>query len=87
MPQISVFLGIAITMYWDDHNPPHFHARYGSDEALICIAPIGVYSGKLPSRVTNLVMEWAALHHAELLANWEKARNKQPLHTIIGLDA
>ena len=28
MPEISRFLGIIITMYYNDHNPPHFHVRY-----------------------------------------------------------
>ena len=35
MPTISNFYGILIQMYWKDHQPPHFHAIYGSFEALI----------------------------------------------------
>lgn len=33
MPEISRFYGIIIRMYYEDHNPPHFHAVYGDDEA------------------------------------------------------
>jgi hypothetical protein len=29
MPTISRFFGILIQMYFDDHNPPHFHVKYG----------------------------------------------------------
>ena len=38
MPRISEFYGIVIEMYFADHPPPHFHARYGGDEATIVIA-------------------------------------------------
>jgi Domain of unknown function (DUF4160) len=45
MPTISEFFGIVIMMYYNDHAPPHFHARYGEYEALIQISPIGVLRG------------------------------------------
>lgn len=35
MPEISLFYGIRVTMYYDDHNPPHFHAEYNGNKALI----------------------------------------------------
>ena len=68
MPEISRFLGIVIKMFFDDHNPPHFHAEYGGDLALIDIRSLAVFSGRLPPRVTGLVIEWATLHQRELLA-------------------
>ena len=37
MPEISLFYGIRITMYWSDHNPPHFHAEYGNNKAVVLI--------------------------------------------------
>lgn len=67
MPQISSFYGIIILMYWNDHNPPHFHAEYGEFEILICIADLSIYSGYIPSRALGLVIEWASLHKAELM--------------------
>jgi hypothetical protein len=66
MPELSRFFGIIITMYWRDHNPPHFHASYGSDEALITMDG-EVYSGSLPRRALSLVREWLAMHRQELL--------------------
>jgi hypothetical protein len=58
MPTISEFFGILILMYYSDHAPPHFHARYGDDEALIQISPLGVLKGRLPQRALSLVMEY-----------------------------
>lgn len=37
MPEISLFYGIRITMYYDDHNPLHFHAEYNGNKAIIDI--------------------------------------------------
>ena len=60
MPEICRFYGIIIKMFFEDHNPPHFHAEYGSFEALIEIDTLAVIGGKLPPRALGLVMEWAA---------------------------
>ena len=73
-------------MYYNEHNPPHFHAEYNGKEAEILISPVSIRSGALPNRVLCLVVEWAQLHQQELLDNWERARNKEPLHAIMGLD-
>jgi len=70
LPEICRFLGIVITMYFNDHNPPHFHARYQDHRAIIAIESLELRDGTLPPRVLGLVMEWARLHQAELLANW-----------------
>ncbi len=71
MPTISRFYGIAINMYWGDHAPPHFHALYGEFEALIDIATLDVQEGALPRRALAFVLEWAQIHQAELMENWE----------------
>ncbi len=78
MPELSRFYGIIIRMYFKDHNPPHFHAFYADDEALMEINTLGVYAGKLPARALGLVTEWASLHQAELMAAWDRARNLEP---------
>ena len=82
MPEISRFYGIVIRMYFEDHNPPHFHAHYAGREARVDIRSLAVISGSLPPRATGMVAEWAALHQGELLELWERARNLEPLHTI-----
>jgi hypothetical protein len=86
MPEISRFFGIIIAMYYNDHPPPHFHVRYGQQKAIIDIATLTILEGKLTSRVLNLVTEWASLHQAELLNNWELARQQQPLISILPLE-
>jgi hypothetical protein len=81
MPTISSFYGIKITMNYNDHLPPHFHAEYGEKEAVVEIAT-GDITGKLPRRALNLVWAWLDLHQNELVINWEKARKRQPLDPI-----
>lgn len=71
MPEISRFLGIIVSMYFDDHNPPHFHVRYNEFRAVMDIRSLNVVHGTLPARVRGPVEEWAELHQAELLAMWE----------------
>jgi hypothetical protein len=75
MPAISQFLGIVITMYLNDHNPPHFHVRYDKYRALISINNFSILEGFLPPRILGLVMEWAGLHKEELLENWNLLRS------------
>ena len=86
MPELSRFFGIVITMYYNDHEPPHFHARYGRYRALINLETLEVYAGSLPSRVLGLILEWAALHRQELAADWQRARAKEPLVSIAPLE-
>jgi Domain of unknown function (DUF4160) len=72
VPRISHFYGIAITMYFYDHQPPHFHAQYAEHHAVIAIADHAVIVGELPGRALRLVAEWADLHRDELAADWER---------------
>jgi len=86
MPEISRFFGVVIKMFFNDHNPPHFHAEYGDNLALIDVRNLSVFSGRLPPRVLGLVIEWATLHRQELLDDWERARAQQELHKIAPLE-
>ena len=86
MPEVSRFFGIVIRMYFDEHLPPHFHAIYGGNEAQVGIDPIMVLEGKLPRRAISMVIEWAALHQRELMNNWERLRNDQPIVRIEPLE-
>jgi hypothetical protein len=82
MPEISRFLGIIITMYYNDHPPPHFHVRYNQQKAIIDLKNLSILEGKLSPKVLGLVIEWAALHQTELLENWQLARENQPLNRV-----
>jgi hypothetical protein len=74
MPRISFFLGIAIYMYFRDHEPAHFHAIYGEYAAMVGILDGEVLSGRLPPRVAALVKEWTLPNQELLLKNWEIAK-------------
>ncbi len=82
MPQISIFLGIIIKMYYRDHNPPHFHASYGEFNAIIDIERLDLLSGYLPARVLGLVTEWAAIHQSELMQNWARGLRQEAMEPI-----
>jgi hypothetical protein len=86
VPRISSFYGITIAMYFNDHAPPHFHVVYSGHEASLRLADLSLMEGKLPSRASRLVREWARLHPRELWANWERARAGLALDTIPGLE-
>ena len=85
MPEISSFYGIVISMFFSDHNPPHFHVRYQSYEATIDIAT-GAIKGTLPPRVISMVSEWLDQHREELINNWERMRCYQPFDKISPLE-
>ncbi len=74
MPTISRFYGIVIRMYFSDHAPPHFHAVYSGEEAVIAIATGDILRGALPHRALRMVREWASIHRDELVANWEQVQ-------------
>jgi hypothetical protein len=82
MPEICRFLGIIIVIYYSDHNPPHFHVKYNEHRASIDIKELRILEGSLPQRVLALVLEWAFLHRADLLADWVLAREGKPLNKI-----
>ncbi len=83
VPQISYFYGITIAMYWNerDHPVPHFHAEYAGEEASVALDGT-VLAGSLRALTLRLIRDWAQLHHDELLANWQRARNHEPLARI-----
>lgn len=86
MPEISRFFGVVIKMFFEDHNPPHFHAEYSGRVALIDLRTLSAFSGSLPPRAMGLVVEWAALHRQELLTDWERAQAQQELLRIPPLE-
>jgi hypothetical protein len=70
MPELSRFLGVVVYMYFNDHNPPHFHVEYGEYQASVTINNLALLEGDLPSRILGYVIEWASLHKQELMEDW-----------------
>ncbi|MBM3934104.1 MAG: DUF4160 domain-containing protein [SAR202 cluster bacterium] len=86
MPKICEFYGVTIAMFYNDHEPAHFHATYGGDLAVIGVDPVVVLKGGLPRRALGLVFEWARSHQPELQENWARARAHRPLSRIEPLE-
>lgn len=82
MPEISRFLGIVIKMYFQDHNPPHFHVIYNQYKTSINIDDLKIIDGELPPRIYGIIAEWTLLHKKELMENWNKAKLLQSLNKI-----
>ena len=69
-------------MFFDDHGPPHFHARHSDGGAKVRIDTLEVIESTLGRRQLRFVLAWAELHQAELLENWERARAGEILEQI-----
>lgn len=85
MPEISRFFGIVIAIYHKEHNPPHFHAKYGDQTGVFSINDLKLIEGTLPRRAMLMVLEWAFEHRDELMQDWELATLGEPLFKIAPL--
>ena len=82
MPTICTYRGVTITLYYNDHLPPHFHARYAGHRAEIGIDPVVILAGGLPSPQLRWTLSWAQRRQQELKADWDLAQNSQPPQPI-----
>ena len=57
-------------MFWNEHNPPHFHATYGEFEAIVEIKSGKIIKGKLPPKAIKLVEEWRKKNLSGLNSAW-----------------
>lgn len=78
MPELSRFYGIVIYMFAKDHNPPHFHAKYGDHKGIFNIQTGDLMEGELPRRAMRLIGEWVEIHKVELMDNWNSAQSDMP---------
>jgi hypothetical protein len=81
MPTLSRFYGIVIYMNYNDHNPPHFHARYQEQEITVEIEN-SLVQGTMSRRALQMIFEWLDLHREDLMRNWQFARERRPLEPI-----
>ena len=82
MPEICRFLGIIISIYYKEHAPPHFHAKYGGQRAAFSINELKQIEGSLPKRIISLILEWAFEHRDELMEDWKLAERNKELKKI-----
>jgi Domain of unknown function (DUF4160) len=86
VPIISTFFGIIIRMFFDDHAPPHFHAEYHGQDAVVNFDG-KILEGEITSpRARKLIKEWALLHRFELELNWRRAKGFKALLQIAPLE-
>jgi len=81
MPVVSRFYGIVVFLNYNDHNPPHFHARY-QDQEVIVEMQTGLVTGTMSKRALQLLFDWAEQHQDELMENWSRARARKALLPI-----
>ena len=86
MPEISRFFGIVVYMYYKEHAPPHFHAKYAGQRAAFAISDLRIIEGILSRRAISLVLEWAFEHREELVENWLRAERRLNLLKINPLE-
>ena len=85
MAAISMFYGLIIYLYQFDnirHNIPHIHVKYQGEWAVFSIVDGEIIEGKLKSDKVKLVQAWVLIHKEDLLANWELAKEGQPVFKI-----
>jgi hypothetical protein len=85
VPEISRFFGIAIAVYYRDHERPRFAALAGPFTVEVEIET-GAVAGRFPPRALGLVLEWRERHVPELLDNWARARERRPLRAVPPLE-
>ncbi len=86
MPAISIFFGIVIKMYYNEHRPPHFHAEYQGQKGVFNFSG-QMMAGGLSSKVAlRLIKQWATRHKHELMVNWKLAEAHKPLNLIEPLE-
>jgi len=88
MPVISHFYGIIIRMYFKDseqHHKPHFHAKYGGDEASFDLDG-NLIAGEFPAKEKKLVVAWAVIHRDDLAVLWDLMQTEEEFFKIKGLD-
>lgn len=86
MPIVSMFFGIVIRMFYQEHEPAHFHAEYQGQQAKFSFDGEMIVGNIRSATARRLIREWASLHRPELEANWEKMKAGRPLERIAPLE-
>lgn len=86
MPIISTFFGVVIRMFYEEHEPAHFHAEHQGQQGKFDLRG-RMTVGNIRSRTAlRLIEEWARQHRPELEANWRAIKAGRPLERIEPLD-
>lgn len=86
MPIISTFFGIVIRMYYQEHDPAHFHAEYQGQQAAFLVTGELLAGQIAAGTARRLIRDWATQHRGELEANWARMKAGQALERIRPLE-
>jgi hypothetical protein len=81
MSVLCRFHGLVIFMNYNDHNPPHLHARFQGQEVIIQIQS-GIVMGVMSMTALRSLCVWTESHRSELMEDWLRAREHRPLLPI-----
>ena len=84
MPTLATVSGMAILIYYNDHEPAHFHVRAATFRAKFKILDLAVIevTGRMRQIEMNGIRRWAEGHRTELLENRSRAQRFEPLRKI-----
>ena len=86
MPSVSIFFGIIVRMYYNDHRPPHFHAEYQGQKATFDFNGKVIHGSIDSNTARSLIKKWALRHKHELMLNWKRLEEALPLDQIAPLE-
>lgn len=78
MPVICTFCGIKIYVYYENENPPHFHANYGDYWIKIAIKDGKIIAGDMPKPALKMILNWLAKRRDAIQEAWDLATNDKP---------
>lgn len=82
MPTVAVIDGVKIMVYANEHPPPHFHAKYAENQAVIDIDAMKLTEGFLPAVKRRKVLEWAMTRRDKLLNAFQAASAHEKVEPI-----
>ncbi|MGC2775040.1 MAG: DUF4160 domain-containing protein [Bradyrhizobium sp.] len=68
-----------ITVYANDHLPPHFHILHPDFEALIVIETFATYAGSLKGTAGRDAMSWAVENIQAVKTEWNRVNPRWPI--------
>jgi len=74
VPVVAIVAGVMIRLYYDDHEPAHFHAVINEDEMIVRISDLTVMTGNLATARRRAVLDWAQAHRDALALAWIRCR-------------
>ncbi|MFT4185004.1 MAG: DUF4160 domain-containing protein [Rhizobium sp.] len=72
MPTIVRLGNIAIRMFANDHNPPHFHIVTADYQISVLLSDFSAMAGSMDRKSLSTALEWAAKNKEVLENEWKR---------------